>query len=121
MKARMVYSEGFKQQVLRELEEGKFESKEAARRTYGIRGAGTIINWINRYGKEHLLDKVVRVETPKEGSELKELRRRNRELEKALADAHIDLRLEQAYTRIACRTAGIEDVDGFKKKYAGKQ
>jgi hypothetical protein len=41
-------------------------------------------------------------------------------LEKALADAHLDSKLDAAYLRIACRAAGIEDVDGFKKKHAGK-
>ena len=88
MKTRMKYSEAFKLQVLRELEEGKFASKEAARRTYGIRGDGTLINWINRYGKEHLLDKVVRVETPKEVNELKELRKRMREMYSLSSGGH---------------------------------
>ena len=107
-------------EIDRELEEGKFVSKHAARRTYGIRGSGTLLLWIAKYGKEHLLDKVIRVETPKEVNELKELRKRMRDLEKALANAHLDLKLEEAYTRIACRAAGIEDVDAFKKKHAGK-
>ena len=117
----MHYSEAFKQQVLRAIEEGKFKSIEEARKAYGIRGMGTISGWIDKYGKTHLKSKVVRVETPKEVDEKKELKKRVRELERALADAHIDLKLEQAYTRIACRSAGIEDVDGFKKKHAGKQ
>lgn len=106
-------------QVLRELEEGKFPSKEAARRVYGIHGGGTLFKWIIKYGKENLLDKVVRVETPNEVSELKQLRKRIRELEKGLADAHMDMKLEEAYTRIACRAAGIEDVEAFKKKHGG--
>jgi transposase-like protein len=76
--------------------------------------------WARKYGKNHLLGKVVRVETPKEVNEVKELRKRMRELEKALADAHIDARLDAAYLKIACRAAGIEDVDDFKKKHAGK-
>jgi hypothetical protein len=59
------------------------------------------------------------VETPKEVSEMKQLRKRVRELEKGLADAHLDLKLEEAYTRIACKAAGIEDVDAFKKKHGG--
>ena len=113
------YSEAFKLQVLRELEEGKFPSKEAVRRAYGIHGGGTLFKWIIKYGKENLLDKVVRVETPKEVSELKQLRKRIRDLEKGLADAHLDLKLEEAYTRIACKAAGIEDVDAFKKKHGG--
>ena len=41
--------------------------------------------------------------------------------EKALADAHIDARLDAAYLKIACRRAGIEDVEDFKKKHAGKR
>ncbi|MEK7993793.1 MAG: transposase [Planctomycetota bacterium] len=114
------YSEAFKQQVLRELEEGKFGSVLGAARAYGIRGGWTIQKWMLRYGREHLMRKVVRVETPKEVNEVKELRKRMRELEKALADAHIDARLDAAYLKIACRAAGIEDVDDFKKKHAGK-
>jgi transposase-like protein len=114
------YSEAFKQQVLRELEEGRFCNIQEASRAYGIKGSVTINGWIIKYGKTHLRAKAVRVETPKEVDEKKELKKRVRELEKALADAHIDLKLEQAYTRIACRSAGIEDVDGFKKKHAGK-
>ena len=114
------YSEAFKLQVLRELEVGRFSSRYGAARAYGISGAGTIQYWARKYGKNHLLGKVVRVETPKEVNEVKELRKRMRELEKALADAHIDARLDAAYLKIACRAAGIEDVDDFKKKHAGK-
>lgn len=114
------YSEAFKLQVLRELEEGKFTSHEAARRAYGIRGGATLMKWIVKYGKSQLLKKVIRVETREEISELKQLRQRVRELEKGLSDAHLDLKLEEAYTRLACRAAGIEDVEAFKKKHGGK-
>jgi len=115
------YSEAFKLQVLRELEEGKFECINAMSRAYGIGGTRTVYNWIRRYGKTHLLSKVVRVETPKERDEMKEMRKRVRALEEALSDAHLELKLEKAYTKIACREAGIDDVEGFKKKHAGKQ
>ena len=117
----MRYSEAFKQQVLRELEAGKFGSVLEAARAYGIRGGWTIQKWMLRYGREHLMRKVVRVESPKEVSEAKELRKRVRELEKALADAHLDSRLDAAYLQIACRAAGIEDVEAFKKKHVGKR
>lgn len=120
-KSMVRYSEAFKQQVLREFEEGKFSSVQAAVRAYGIRGGSTIQGWMRRYSRTHLLRKVIRVETPKEINEAKELRKRVRELEKALADAHIDSRLDAAYLRIACRAAGIEDVDDFKKKHVGKR
>ena len=115
------YSEAFKLQVLRELEEGRFATPWAAMRAYGIRGNGMIQYWARKYGKEHLVGKVIRVETPKERDQNKELRQRVRELEKALADAHIDHRLEAEYLKIACRAAGITDVEAFKKKHGGKR
>jgi transposase-like protein len=120
MRSSVRYSEGFKLQVLRELEEGRFTTRAAAARRYGIRGSGTIEYWARQYGKSHILGKVIRVETPQEINEARELRKRVRELEKALADAHLKGRFDEAYLRIACRAAGIEDVDEFKKKHAGK-
>jgi transposase len=114
------YSEAFKLQVIRELEAGRFASLGETSRAYGIKGAMTVRKWVGRYGKNHLLGKVVVVMKADEQTELKALRKRLREMEKALADAHLDSRLEAAYLRIACRAAGIEDVEGFKKKHAGK-
>lgn len=121
MKGSVRYSEAFKLQVLRELEEGRWGSRFEAARAYGIGGCGMIAYWARKYGKEHLMGKVIRVEQPKERDEMRELRNRVRELEKALADAHLEHRFDEAYLRIACRAAGIEDVEGFKKKNAGKQ
>jgi transposase-like protein len=121
MKSAIRYSEAFKLQVLRELEEGRFKSRSAASRAYGISGCGTIEYWARKYGKEHILGKVIRVETPKEINENRELRKHVRDLEKALSDAHLKGRFDDAYLRIACQAAGIEDIEGFKKKHAGKQ
>ena len=121
METTIRYSEAFKQQVLREIEEGKFASVQLAARTYGIGGGSTIQGWMRRYGREQMLRKVVRVETPKEVNETKELRKRVRDLEKALSDAHLEHRFDEAYLRIACRAAGIEEVDEFKKKHAEKR
>lgn len=120
MRRAVRYSEAFKLQVLRELEEGRFSSRCEAARTYGIRGQATIRGWALKYGKSHILGKVIRVETPQEVNETRELRKRVRELEKALADAHLKERFDEAYLRIACRAAGITDVDEFKKKNDGK-
>lgn len=115
------YSEAFKLQVLRELETGKFRNMKEAQRAYGIGGSETIAYWIRRYGKSSLQRKVVRVQTPNERDELKRLMNENRRLKEALADAQLDRMLGDAYLEIACRTAGIEDVEGFKKKHAGNR
>jgi transposase-like protein len=113
------YSEAFKLQVLRELREGKFPSIEAARRAYGIGGTVTIQRWMHQHDRTDQLGKVIRVETPKEVSEVNQLRHRVRDLEKALADAHLDTRIADARLKLACRAAGIDDVEAFKKKHDG--
>jgi transposase len=114
------YSESFKLQVIRELEEGRHSSCSAAMEAYGIRGKGTVYRWVRQYGREHLTRKVIRVETPEERDELRRLKQRVRDLEQALGDTTLDLRLEREYVKLACRQAGIEDVDAFKKKAHGK-
>lgn len=114
------YSEAFKLQIVSEIESGKLTCQNEARRRYGIKGSCTIEKWIRKYGKTHLLNKVIRVETPKERDRLKEIEEENRRLKSALADAHLDLRLEKAYVEIACEVAGIQDVDSFKKKAGTK-
>jgi len=114
------YSESFKLQVIRELEEGTYSCCRHAAEAYGIRGTVTVQRWLEKYGKEHLKPKVIRVETSKDRSELERMKNRIRELESALSDTTLDLRLERAYLDIACRQAGIEDVEDFKKKADGK-
>lgn len=111
------YSEAFKRRVVGELESGRHPSIESARKCYGIGGAMTVWSWVRKYGREDLLPKRVRIETLKEQDELKTARKRIRELEAAVADAHIDHCLEKAYLHVACERMGI-DADDFKKKNA---
>jgi transposase-like protein len=120
-RANIRYSEAFKLQVVREIEQGRFGSVGAAGRAYGVKGAETVALWIRRYGKEHLLARAVMVMKADEQAEVKTLRKRVRELERALADAHLDLKLEGAYVEMACEAAGIQDVAEFKKKHAGER
>ena len=112
------YSEAFKIEVVRELEQSGM-SVEAMRRRYGIRGGDTIPRWLGQYGNGSR-GKVIRVERPEERNELKRLRQRVRRLETALADSQVELAVERAYVRLACERAGIEDVGQFKKKADGQ-
>ena len=120
MKQKIRYSEAFKLQVVREIENGRHSCCYAASNLYGIRGTTTVARWVRDYGKSHLLNKVVRVETADERNELKRLKAECRRLKEALADAHLDLRLERAYLAISCKRNGDEDVTEFKKKQVGK-
>ena len=117
----MRYSEAFKMKVVRELEQGRFKSSWEAGCAYGVKSSHTVARWARQFGKDHLLGKVVRVMKADEETEIKALRKRVRELEHALADAHLDLKLEAAYVELACEAAGVEDVAEFKKKHAGAQ
>lgn len=114
------YSEAFKLQVVREVETGRYSGCFAAAQCYGIGSPATVSRWVRHYGKSHILRKVVRVETADELHELKRLKARVRELESALSDAHLDLRLERTFLELACEAAGQDDVAEFKKKHGGK-
>jgi transposase-like protein len=109
------YSEAFKMRVVGEISSGKFASMSQARNAYGICGKTTIQKWIKKYGREDLLPKRVRIETMAERDELKEAKARIRDLEKALADSHMDYCLERAFLEIACEKMGTTR-DELKKK-----
>lgn len=104
--------------VVRELEGGEIPF-ERIRLKYGIKGCGTVQTWARKYGNGEL-GKIIRVEKPNEVSEREAMKQRIKALEKALADAHLDLAVERACTRAACERAGIKDVAEFKKKAVGK-
>ncbi len=81
------YSISFKKQVLEELESGS--SISFLQKKYGIRGGETIQNWIKSFGRHHLLNKTVRIETMDEKNRLKQLEEENGKLKAALADSII--------------------------------
>jgi hypothetical protein len=64
-----------------------------------------------------VLPKRIKVETMKELDEMKEARKRIRELEAALADAHMDYCLESAFLDIACEQLGTT-TEALKKNNA---
>jgi len=112
------YSEAFKQQVVSELEDGRFGSPYEASEAHGIRGKTTVGRWVRQYGKGHLLKKVVRVEKQGEPGEINRLKARVRQLESALADSHMDWALEKSFFEILCEHTKT-DVEAFKKKHGG--
>lgn len=121
MRERLIrrYSACFKQQVIGELESGRFGSIQQARRHYEIGGKMTIQKWLRRYGRQHLQAKVVRVEKPDEADRMAALRREVSALERALGQTQAQNVLNQAYLELACEQLG-QEVDAFKKKSAGR-
>ena len=106
------YSDCFKQSVVSEIEKNGLSIQEARLR-YGIGGGATIQKWIVKFGKHHLLNKVIRVETKDERNELKRLRDENQKLKIAYAELAIDHKLSEMVIEKADELMGLE----LKKKY----
>lgn len=85
-KSTIRYSISFRQKVVREVEEQGL-TIESAKRRYGIKGAHTIQGWIRKFGKYHLLGKIVRIETMEEKDQIKKMQEEIRKLKMALADS----------------------------------
>jgi transposase-like protein len=105
------YSIAFQQKVVNEIESGELTIGEA-RRLYDITGHETIQKWIIKLGKSHLLNKVVRIEMKDEKDRIKELEKKVRQLESALADEHIKNIVLESLVDIAREKYGID----LKKK-----
>ncbi len=110
------YSENFKLQILKELEDTGC-SVESLMRKYGITGGRTIRLWINKYGRTRLMTKKIRIETPEEADQTKALQKRIRELESALSDMVLKDRVNETMLRILSEQLGYD----VKKKFDMKQ
>lgn len=102
-----LYSFAFKQKVISEIESGKLTRAEA-RKLYGINGGSTINCWLKNHGKLHLLNKVVRIEMKDEVSKLKQLEKEKKELESALANAHLKLITYETLIEVAEEELGVD-------------
>lgn len=102
-----LYSFAFKQKVISELESGKLTRSEA-RKLYGIGGGSTINGWLKNHGKLQLLNKVVRIELKDELSKLKQLEKDKKELESALANAHLKLITYETLIEVAEEELGVD-------------
>ena len=109
------YSLSFKQQVIEQLESGRFGSISEARAHYGIKGGDTVPKWLRKYGRNHLCAKVVRVEKPDEKNRIRELKKQVRQLKEALGQTQAEKIIGEEFLKIACEQLG-QDVEKFKKK-----
>jgi transposase-like protein len=117
------YSISFKQKVVKEIEEEGLTFSQARMR-YGIKGGQTLQNWALSFGKNNLLNKVVRVEMKGEKDRVKELEAQVKKLKLALADATlakdaletlIDVVNEHYQTDVK-KNLGQQQLDGHQNK-----
>jgi transposase len=114
------YSMSFKRQVVSDFESGRFASFAAASEHYGIAGSETIRRWLIKFGRNHLIPKVIRVEKPDEKDQIRELKKQVRQLKEALGQTQAEKIIEEEFLKIACEDMG-QDVDVFKKKVDTEQ
>ena len=108
------YSISFKKQVVEELENGS--SYSGLRKKYDIRGAETIQQWVRSFGRNHLLNKLVRIETVDEKRRLKELEEENRKLKSALAESVVANHMLETLIKVANQEYGTD----LKKNFGSK-
>jgi transposase len=111
------YSEAFKHQVIKEVEDGS-RTLEEARMAYGI-GLGTIQNWMKRMGKFGSLPRLIRVEKPDEKNRIKDLERQIKELKNALADTQVQCLIAESRFEVVCEQQGWNPEE-VKKKLPAK-
>ena len=107
------YSDCFKRSVIEEIEKNGL-SIEECRRKYAIGGATTIQKWLKMYGKNHLLNKIVRVETIDEIQEIKALKKEIKALKEAYAEMTIEKKFYETYLQVYGEETGRSEE--IKKK-----
>ena len=113
MSAEMIsyrYSEAFKQKVINEIDSGKYRKSEVSR-LYRV-SQNSLNKWIRKYGKNHLIEKIVRIEMKGEADRLKQLEVEKKLLESALARAHLTIITLESTIEVAEEKFNID----FKKK-----
>jgi transposase len=101
------YSISFKQKVVREIEEEGM-GIGFVRRRYGIKGGATIQRWLKQFGKNHLLNKIVRVEMKGEKDRIKEMESEIKKLKIALADATMERYAMETLIKLAGEHYGTD-------------
>ena len=114
------YSQAFKIKVVGDIESGKY-TIEQARKVYGIKGQGLIQNWIKRFGKLELLNKIVRIEMKDEVSEINQLKKDKQQLESALAQAHIEILVYKTLMEEVEKEYGIDVKKNFGREELQQQ
>jgi len=108
------YSLAFKQKVISEIEDGIYVISEASQ-VYNV-STKSIYNWLKEFGKDHLINRIVRVQMRDEADRIKALEKEKQELERALAQAHLKILALESTIESAEEKYKID----FKKKSGTK-
>ena len=104
------YSLSFKQKLISEIESGIYTISDV-QRVYGVSDM-SIYKWLRQFGKDHLINRIVRVQMRGEADRIKELEKEKQKLETALAQAHLKIMVLESTIESAEEKYKID----FKKK-----
>jgi transposase-like protein len=108
------YSQAFKQQVIREYEAGG--SITSLRQKYGIGSHRTVERWVKKYSRSGYRSEKVVIQTVEDQMEVKAMKARIAELERALADAVIDNRMLTTTLEVASERLEMDLKKNFGRK-----
>lgn len=106
-KSTIRYSQIFKQKIVSEIEQQGMSIAEV-RRKYDIRGTSTIQCWLKKFGKNHLLGKVIRIETMDEKDRIKALEAELKKYKEALAEATLENKCLTTLVKLAKSELNID-------------
>lgn len=112
------YSQAFKQQIVREYEEGA--STYSLVRKYGIGDQKTIRRWVEKYGRSAYRNEIVVIQCKEDQMEFKAMKERIGELERALAESVLERRMLDATLEVASRALSMDLKKSFGKSSSKK-
>lgn len=108
------YSQAFRQQVVREYENGA--SVNSLQQKYGIGGSITIKRWIEKYSRLGYRSELVIIQSVDDQMEVKAMKQRIVELEAALAESVLENRMLKTTVAVASEALGMDIKKNFGQK-----
>ena len=108
------YSQAFKQQVVREYEDGASIYKLLQK--YGVGSHATVKRWIKKFSRSAYRSEIVRIQTVEDHLEVKAMKKHIAELETALAESVLENRMLKATIDVASDAFAVDIKKNFGKE-----
>ena len=108
------YSQAFKQQVVREYEDGASLYKLGQK--YGITGHQTLKRWIEQYSRAGYRTEMVVIQSVDDQLEVKAMKERISQLEAALAESVLEKRMLETTLEVASQALNLDLKKNFGKR-----
>lgn len=114
IKTRRIYSEGFKKSKVEQIEKGEITALQLSK-MLGLQSSSTIYEWIKKYSKRSLNEKVV-IETESDYLRFVELEKQTAQMEQMIGQQQIKLQFYEELIAQIRAHYGEDPVELFLKK-----